>query len=282
VVFDPARLEAVEERVDAIERLKRKYGGTLAAVRAHRDQAARELDELVSHEDRLGQLGRARDTALETARSIATELRTRRHEAASRLGRAISDELSSLGMGDARVQVDVAPLAGAKDELSVSGARLSATGIDRVELLIAPNRGEVARPLRKVASGGELSRSLLAIKRVLAGLGPAGLYVFDEVDAGVGGGVADVIGNKLEEVAQHHQVLCITHLPQIAVYADTHFLAQKDVVDDRTVSDIRRLSDRQRKEEVARMLGGLEITTKTRAAAAEMLARAQTRRPSPA
>jgi len=153
----------------------------------------------------------------------------------------------------------------------VDGARLGATGFDRVEFLIATNRGEAPRPLRKVASGGELSRALLALKRTLAAQGPVGLYVFDEVDTGVGGAVAEVIGRKLHEVSRHHQVLCITHLAQIAVYAGTHFQVRKEVVDDRTRSAVRLLTAEERDEEVARMLGGIQVGPATRRAAREML-----------
>jgi DNA repair protein RecN (Recombination protein N) len=174
-------------------------------------------------------------------------------------------------MGDARVTVEVAQSEGLAHELCVDGARLSSTGVDRVEFLIAPNRGEDPKPLRRIASGGELSRAMLALKRVLAGLGPGGLYVFDEVDAGVGGAVAEVIGRKLREVAQHHQVLCITHLPQIAVFAAAHFHASKSVEAGRTRSGIRRMDESEQRDEIARMLGGIKITDKTRAAAREML-----------
>ena len=129
--------------------------------------------------------------------------------------------------------------------------------------------------MSKVASGGELSRAMLAIKRVLAGLGPAGMYVFDEVDSGVGGAVAEVIGRKIEEVSEHRQVLCITHLPQIAVFARSHFKVEKGSQGERTVSTVKKLSKREQEEEIARMLGGLKITAKTRAAAAEMLREAR-------
>jgi DNA repair protein RecN (Recombination protein N) len=178
-------------------------------------------------------------------------------------------------MGGAEVKVDVAALE-ARGERVVDGAGLSATGIDRCELLIAPNVGEDARPLRKIASGGELSRALLAIKRVLAGLREAegrasGLYVFDEVDTGVGGAVAEVIGKKLKEVAKHHQVLVITHLAPIAVYAERHFQVKKEIDGGRTRSTIELLGAAERLEEIARMLGGLSITKKTRDAARELL-----------
>ncbi|MFW6051501.1 MAG: DNA repair protein RecN [Myxococcota bacterium] len=271
VTVDEERLAEVEERLDRLERIRRKYGGSIEGVLAHRAQAREELESLEHHEERLEEARVARDGALEEARRRATELRERRQRAADSLGDAMSAELASLGMGGARVVVEVAPLQGGRGELEVGGARLSRTGIDRVEFLIAPNRGEQARPLRKVASGGELSRAMLAIRRVLAGLGPAGLYVFDEVDAGVGGAVAEVIGRKLRDVAAHHQVLCITHLPQIAVYADRHFRVSKEVDGGRTRSAVERLPEQERLEEVARMLGGLRVTRKTREAAAEML-----------
>ena len=147
--------------------------------------------------------------------------------------------------------------------------------MDIAEFLIAPNRGEDALPLHKIASGGELSRAMLAIKCVLADLGPAGMYAFDEVDSGVGGGMAEIIGRKIRSVARHRQVLCVTHLPQIAVFADRHFKVEKSLQGERTLSTVRRLSPREQREEIARMLGGLRITPKTRAAARELLQHAR-------
>jgi DNA repair protein RecN (Recombination protein N) len=149
--------------------------------------------------------------------------------------------------------------------------------MDRVEFLIATNPGEDPRPLRRVASGGELSRALLALKRVLAGLGPVGTYVFDEVDTGVGGAVAATIGGKLAEVAAHHQVLCITHLPQVAACGDVHLHVRKDVRDGRTRSQVHRLDAEMRVEELARMLGGAEVTRAARDAARELMAGARGR-----
>src|SRR5262249_35639440 len=151
---------------------------------------------------------------LAKAAELARKLSKKRRDAAEKLADAIGRELAALGMGRARVVVEVAPRAAATEgPLVVGGASLSRVGIDRVEFLIAPNKGEDPRPLRKIASGGELSRALLALKRVLAEKGPAGLYVFDEVDAGVGGAIAEVIGRSIAEIARHRQVLCITHLP---------------------------------------------------------------------
>jgi DNA repair protein RecN (Recombination protein N) len=269
--FDPGRLAALEEQLDRLSRIKRKYGGNGAEILAYRDQAAKELDSLERYEERLDRHQREYDEALEEAARVALALRSKRQAAAAKLSKAISKELSSLGMGEAKVTVELAALEGGPRELQVEGARLSPTGIDHAELLIAPNRGEDAKPLRKIASGGELSRAMLAIKRVLAGLGPASLYVFDEVDAGVGGAVAEVIGRKIHEVAKHSQVLCITHLPQISAYADAHYRVHKEVVGQRTKSDIRLLSEKERLEEIARMLGGVTITDQARAAAQALL-----------
>jgi len=269
--FDPNRLGALEDQLDRLSRVKKKYGDTGAEILAYRDRAAAELDSLERYEERLDRYQREFDEAVEEASRVALTLRTRRQAAAVKLSKAISRELSSLGMGEAKVTVELAALEGGPRELQVEGARLSPTGIDHAELLIAPNRGEEAKPLRKIASGGELSRAMLAIKRVLAGLGPASLYVFDEVDAGVGGAVAEVIGRKIHEVAQHSQVLCITHLPQISAYADAHYRVHKEVVGKRTKSDIRLLSDGERLEEIARMLGGVTVTDQARAAAQALL-----------
>ena len=274
--FDPNRLGALEDQLDRLSRMKRKYGDTGAEILAYRDQAAEELDSLERYEERLDRYQREFDEALQEASRVALALRSRRQTAAIKLSKAISKELSSLGMGEAKVTVELAALEGGPRELQVEGARLSPTGVDHAELLIAPNRGEDAKPLRKIASGGELSRAMLAIKRVLAGLGPASLYVFDEVDAGVGGAVAEVIGRKIHEVAQHSQVLCITHLPQISAYADAHYHVHKEVVGKRTKSDIRLLSDKERLEEIARMLGGVTVTDQARAAAQELIRGATT------
>ena len=274
--FDPARLGTLEDELDRLSRVKRKYGSTGEEVLAYRDQAAAELDALVRYEERLDRHQRELDEALEEASRVALTLRTKRKAAAAKLSKAISKELSSLGMGEAKVTVELAALEGGPRELQVHGARLSPTGIDHAELLIAPNRGEEAKPLRKIASGGELSRAMLAIKRVLAGIGPASLYVFDEVDAGVGGAVAEVIGRKIHEVAQHSQVLCITHLPQISAYADAHYRVHKEVVGKRTKSDIRLLTKNERLEEIARMLGGVTVTDQARAAAEALIQSAAT------
>ncbi|HTV22414.1 MAG TPA: DNA repair protein RecN [Polyangiaceae bacterium] len=278
---DPAALQRAEERIHLLSRLKRRYGGSLQAVIDGLARCRTERDELGDHTATSEALERTRSQALTDAEAAARALSGERREAAGRLSAAISRELESLGMGEARVRVELTQIvsregADAEDGVIViDGARLTADGLERAEFLIAPNRGEEARSLHRIASGGELSRAMLAIKCVLADLGPAGMYAFDEVDAGVGGGMAEIIGRKIRQVAQHRQVLCITHLAQIAVFADHHFKVEKVVRGERTLSTVRRLSEREQREEIARMLGGVKITAKTRAVARELLLQAR-------
>ena len=271
VSMDPERLSEIEERLHALSRLRRKYGDSIEDILTHCERAKAELSELEDSEGRIEALQKALAVAKADATTLAKELSKQRRKVGKQLGKRITEELASLSMGDAEVRIEVESPRGQPGDLEVDGARLSAQGVDRVEFLIATNRGESPQPLHKIASGGELSRAMLAIKRVLAGVGPGGLYVFDEVDSGVGGAVAEVIGRKVKDVSSHHQVLCITHLPQIAVFADSHFHVRKDVVEGRTHSRIDRLASKQRQEEIARMLGGINITDRTRAAAKEML-----------
>lgn len=272
---DPDALHKAEERLYLLGKLKRRYGGSVESARAYLVACRAELDELNEQVTTREALEAEQTRAFDGAAGSARELSRERRRAATRLASAISAELDSLGMGGARIQVELSPLAGETTEIAVDGARLSADGLERVEFLLAPNRGEEARPLSLIASGGELSRALLAIKCVLADLGPAGMYVFDEVDSGVGGGMAEIIGRKIRSVAQHRQVLCVTHLPQIAVFADQHFKVEKVVRGERTLSTVRKLTRKEQQEEIARMLGGLRITAKTRAAARELLLQAR-------
>jgi DNA repair protein RecN (Recombination protein N) len=280
VEADPTRLAEIEERLFKLQRLLRKHGPTTEELAQHRASIEKELASLDGLDGSLADLEKERRALLVVATKRARELSEKRKAAAKTLGESIARELSSLAMGRARILVDVAPVATTSEpqdgELAVqleggAHARLTRTGIDRVEIMIAPNPGEEPRPLRRIASGGELSRALLAVKRVLAAASPSGLYVFDEVDAGVGGAVAEAIGRKIADVARHHQVLCITHLPQIAAFADVHFAVTKHEERGRTVTEVTRLDAKSRVEEVARMLGGAKITPTTRRAAEELL-----------
>jgi DNA repair protein RecN (Recombination protein N) len=270
---DPSRLAEIEDRLFRLERLLRLHGPTEAEVLAARERLAAELGALEGLDERVGEAQRAYDEALARAAELARSLSASRKAVAHSLGEAIAAELAELGMGGAHVLVEVAPLQGAPDEIVVDGARLGRDGMDRVEFLIAPNKGIPPRPLRRIASGGELSRALLSLKRVLAASGPAGLYVFDEVDAGVGGAVAERIGRALADVARHRQVLCITHLAPIAARASAHFVVEKSQSGDVASSQVRQVSGRQRVREIARMLSGARVTQASLAAAEQMLGR---------
>jgi DNA repair protein RecN (Recombination protein N) len=275
IEVNPSRLADISERLFRLQKLLRKHGPTTTELLAYRDQIGRELDGLAGVVDRVEELRGDREKVFASAAASARTLSKKRRDAAERLADAVGRELGALGMGRARVVVDVAPIGNGGAESArgeLDGSRLTRAGIDRVEILIAPNRGEEPRPLRRIASGGELSRALLAIKRVLAENGPAGLYVFDEVDAGVSGAIAEVIGRSIADVARHRQVLCITHLPQIASLADAHFVVDKKEVRGRTFTEVRRLDAKERVGEVARMIGGVRVGDAARKAAVELLA----------
>jgi DNA repair protein RecN (Recombination protein N) len=277
---DPERLSEVEERLHLIERLLRKHRGEasdVAALIARRDALSAELRDLVSHEERRAVGTAALEAARQRAGAAAEALSAARKKAARALASKVEAQLADLEMKGARLSVALAPQ-GAREgddpalifHQNDGGKRLSASGWDRAEFLLAANPGEEARPLHKIASGGELSRIMLALKRVLSRADQVATYVFDEVDAGIGGAVADAVGRQIKVVAADKQVLCITHLAQIAAYADAQFLVEKSQAKGRVRTVVRRLDAAERKEEIARMIGG-KVTDKARAHAAEML-----------
>jgi DNA repair protein RecN (Recombination protein N) len=264
IEFDPLRLTEIDDRLDALRKLVRKHGGSLAAVLAVKNELAEELDGLFHDEARQADLQAALAEAQRELSEAAVSLSAARKTAATQLERAAEKNLRALAMPEARLQIRLVRL---KD--------IGAKGAERAEILIAPNPGEAFRPLHKTASGGELSRLLLAFKQILADADRVGAYVFDEVDSGIGGAVADVVGKKLKAVSEKRQVLTITHLAQVASYADQHFCVRKHVEGGRTVSRVDPLSEPQSLEELARMLGGAQITDRTRKLAAEMRASAK-------
>jgi DNA repair protein RecN (Recombination protein N) len=274
---DPERLAAVEDRLDQMGRLLRKHGPAVEDVLRRRDEMAAELDRLrrteVVRADLESQLERVRGEAKVTAAALTRA----RAEACERLAERAMEELRELGMKGARLQVDLAPREAREGDdpaRIIDGKRFAATGWDRAELLFSANPGEDLRPLARTASGGELSRLMLALRQALRRGDGVRTHVFDEVDAGVGGAVAEVIGRKLKRVAEAGQVLCVTHLPQIAVYADAQVRVAKEVRGGRTVSVATPLAPEERLLEVARMLGGLKLTDATLAHATEMLEKA--------
>ncbi len=267
---DPERLSAVEDRLHAIQQLKRKHGGSFESVLAKAAELREELTQLEGSEARIEELQGQVDRNAEEVRALARSLSEARVRAAGRLEARVKKELGSLRMGDMQLQVVVT----ANPDLSAC----TATGWDRVDYLLSANPGEPPLPLAKVASGGELSRVMLALKTVLAERDAVPTLIFDEVDAGVGGAVAEVMGRRLKALGAHHQVFCITHLPQVASKADHHFVVEKVVQQKRTVARARRLEAKAREDEIARMLGGLTITQSVRQTAAEMVSDARGKR----
>jgi DNA repair protein RecN (Recombination protein N) len=278
VEASPARLQTMEERLALLERLKRKYGPTLEEVIARRDALRRELADLDTSDERVAELVAAVAATRTAFLREATSLSKARHRAARDLARAVETLAGELAMDRLRFEVRFSA-----DQLPETA--WSRAGIDAAEFFVSPNPGEELRPLARIASGGELSRIMLAIKTLTAtsrlgfsddpvrrrpSAGAPGL-IFDEVDAGIGGRVADLVGRKLHALGSAFQVLCITHLPQIAAYADTHFQIVKVVERGRTRTTVGRLDGGGREEEIARMLGGTTVSDAVRASAREML-----------
>ena len=272
--FDEQHLDALEERQDILNRLKRKYGGSIDAVMAFLDCISNELSEMNDASGQIKKIEKDLDGLKTTLTQTAQSLSDRRKEAAARLSGKVVSELDALKMPSAGYEVSLAPERAVNDAnpyLTIDGVSISETGLDRAKFLIAPNVGEEMKPLTAIASGGELSRVVLALKAILADTDSVETVVFDEVDAGIGGGVAEVVGRKLQHLSRYHQVICITHLPQIARFGDHHFNVSKGVSNGRTLTRIRALEKEERVEEVARMLGGERITPTTRAHARELL-----------
>ncbi len=248
---DPDRLTALETRLAEIQRLKRKHGDSIAGILARLETLRDERAELTGFEDSLDRCGREEAAARKEYGAAAAALSARRAAAAGRFSTAVARELRGLALEKARLRV-------ALEALPEDSPR--PTGRETAAFLFAPNPGEAEKPLEKIASGGELSRLQLAIRTVAAGRrGRGRTLVFDEVDAGIGGRVAEVVGRKLRDLAAHDQVLCVTHVPQIAALADTQFLAEKREVGGRTVASVRLLEGSARVEEIARMLAGEKV-----------------------
>ncbi len=281
VEFNPRRLDQVEERLALLHNLQRKYGDTLEEVLAYAERARRELETIEHSEERIAELAAEEERLLREIGRLGAELSERRREAGERLAAGVEAELAELHMARARFGVDLT-WRDADDGAYVQGRRVAfdRTGLDRVEFLIAPNVGEPLKPLVRIASGGETSRLMLALKTVLAQADRTPTLIFDEIDAGIGGRVGAIVGRKLRGLtlgagdgARRHQVLCVTHLPQLAAYGDRHLRVRKEIVGERTVTNVQPLEGPAREEELAGMLGA--VTDKTLASAREMLAAGQ-------
>lgn len=268
---EPSRLDEVEQRLALFARLRRKYGATLAEVIARKKALEAELAEVSGADGALESLGVARRAAAAKLRAAAETLSAARRAGGDELARAVCAELVDLGMPGAKMVVERRALTGG---VEVEGRFYGPRGAERVELLLSANPGEAPQPMARIASGGELSRIMLAVKRVIAARDPVSTYIFDEVDSGVGGPTADAIGRKLRQVGAKRQALCVTHLPQIAAMGQQHLHVSKEIIEDRTRSVVDTLDEEGRVEELARMLGGATVTETTRAAAHELLRRA--------
>lgn len=263
VDFSPKERDAVEERLDVIYRLRRKYGATIEEVLSYHDKASKELGELENADDRKDEMMEKYHRTLTCAREIASELSKRRRQAAEELEAKIVAQLKDLDMPKVRISIQVS-----------SQTKLNPHGMDEVRFLISTNPGEPVKPLSKIASGGELSRIMLAIKNVLTQTEDVGTLIFDEIDTGVSGRAAQKIALKLGEISHRKQTLCVTHLPQLAAMGDHHLLIKKSLSEEYTFTDVFSLTEEERVNELARMLSGDAITELSMQNAAELLERA--------
>jgi DNA repair protein RecN (Recombination protein N) len=275
---DPQRLAEVEERLDLITRLKRKYGPTIEEIlsRAVEDQA--ELDSITHRDELIANYQQQDDQLRQEIGRIAQQLSERRRRAAAKLSTAMEEQLDELNMKRARFSVEIEQV---PDEngvpASINGQpeqpyACDLTGIDQIQFLIAPNPGEPFKPLTRIASGGETSRLMLALKTILSAADATPTLIFDEIDAGISGRSGQIVGEKLWMLTHNHQVICVTHLPQIAIFADTHYNVHKEVFEDRTITIVNELRPEQRVREIAQIMGG-SITESSMKSAEELLAR---------
>ncbi len=270
---DPDRLAEIESRLDAIAKLRRKYGETEAAILAYRQEIGGALARIGSQDALVAEREREVHTLAQEAAAEALKLSEARERAAARLERAIQKEVRGLGMAECRFQVSLRREPPGADDLACGsgGWRLGRRGAETAEFLLSANPGEDLRPLGKVVSGGELSRTMLAVKAILAAADETPTLVFDEVDAGIGGRIADVVGQRLRQTSAGRQVLCVTHLAPIAAHATHHLLVEKRVSKGATRTSVRALDEAGRAEELARMLGGERVTDTSRRHARELL-----------
>ncbi len=276
IEYNPKRLEEAEERLDLIHRLLRKYGGTIESVIEFGANAAKQLDNITNAAEKIGELEIKESALLTELTKRARTLSEKRKKAADLLSKGIETELDDLKMASARFGVDFQTRPDAQGLPLGSDSRVAfdGTGFDRVEFLVAPNPGEGLKPLAKIASGGETSRLMLALKNVLARADQVPSLVFDEIDQGIGGRVGGVVGQKLWNLGRAHQVMCITHLPQLAAFGDQHFQVQKLIENGRTLTLVKKLQGDERMLELAQMLG--EVSEGTLRSAHEILQSART------
>jgi DNA repair protein RecN (Recombination protein N) len=264
--FDPERLSVIDERLEMLGRLKRKHGGSLESVLAKKQEIEEELRQVFSVEEELENLAKDEAAAKNNLRQKALDLSQLRDEAAAKLKDAVEKEVRELNMPHASFQANFKKSAADKNVES-----FGPKGGDEIEFYLTANAGEEPKPLNKIASGGELSRIVLALKNVLSRTGSVATIIFDEVDNGIGGATAEIVGRKLKKVSANHQVICITHLPQIACFGEDHLYVSKKIMKGRTTTFVEKLNEEQKIEEISRMLGGVDVTQTTRQHAREMI-----------
>ncbi|HEU0003113.1 MAG TPA: DNA repair protein RecN [Ktedonobacteraceae bacterium] len=275
---DPQRLADIEERLDLISRMKRKYGATIEEVLQRAEEDRTELDTIINRDELVATLQKQDQQLRRAIGQIAQQLSESRREAAGRLSTSMEEQLNDLNMQRARFSVEIAQtldesgVPASIDDQPEQSYACDATGIDRVQFLIAPNPGEPFKPLTKIASGGETSRLMLALKTILSAADATPTLIFDEIDAGISGRSGQIVGEKLWQLTRNHQVICVTHLPQIATFADTHYNVNKQIFDERTVTIVNELRPEQRVREIAHIMGG-NVSEFTMKSAEEMLAR---------
>jgi DNA repair protein RecN (Recombination protein N) len=271
IEFNPRRLEQVENRLELIHQMKRKYGGSVEAAIEYGKTTRMQLENIANAAERIAELEKDEAAVLQEAKNSAQKLTEKRKTAAQLLGSAVESELADLSMPGARFSVSFDQGA----QTTAANDQFTENGIDQVEFLIAPNPGEGLKPLVKIASGGETSRLMLALKNVLAGVDFVPTLVFDEIDQGIGGRVGFIVGEKLWHLGVNHQVMCVTHLSQLAAFGEQHFRVRKLIVDDRTLTEVEELDDTARIVELAQMTGSMSESNLT--AAQEMLSKAHER-----
>ncbi len=264
--FDPSQLQALEQRMDVIFKLKRKYGSSIDEVLQYGDDIEAELQEITFAEENLQKLSEQLEENIKLMTMYANKMSENRQKASAILGENIIAELKDLDMAGTVFEVNIEKCVDVNGRMSFTG-----DGIDKIEFIISTNPGEPLKPLSKIASGGEMSRIMLAIKKVLADTDRVNTLIFDEIDNGVSGRAANKIANKLSFVSKNKQVLCITHLPQIASMADHHYLIQKNVIDEKSSTIVKKLDNSSRKNEIARIIGGETLTDLALKHAEEMI-----------
>lgn len=282
IEYNPKRLNEAEERLDLMHRLMRKYGGTIESVLAFGAKARADLETITNAAEKISELQEKEAKLLKELSERGTALSEKRKKAAQTLAKGIENELGDLKMEQARFSVDFQTKPDSNGLPLSAGPRVAfdSSGFDRVEFLVAPNPGEGLKPLAKIASGGETSRLMLALKNVLAKADQVPSLIFDEIDQGIGGRVGQVVGLKLWNLGRSHQVLCITHLPQLAAFGDQHFRVEKVINNGRTTTSVVRLENDDRMLELAQMLG--EVSEGTLRSASDILQSAQALRKKPA